>query len=43
MAIALRFRDGNLEKSIYRKGIDVSSKIAEIQDLSLKFPVSGTM
>ena len=28
--IALQYRDGNLEKSISRKGIDVTNKIAEI-------------
>tara|TARA_A100000164_G_scaffold242269_1_gene215379 strand:- start:303 stop:476 length:174 start_codon:yes stop_codon:yes gene_type:complete len=30
MAIALQYRDGNLEKSISRKVIDVTSKITEI-------------
>ena len=30
IAIALQYRDGNLEKSISRKGIDVTNKIAEI-------------
>ena len=43
IAIALQYRDGNLEKSISRKGIDVTNKIAEIQDIPLKLPVSGIM
>ena len=43
IAIALQYRDGNLEKSISRKGIDVTNKIAEIQDIPLKLPVSGTV
>jgi len=43
IAIALQYRDGILEKSISRKGIDVTSKIAEIQDVPLKLPVSGIM
>ena len=40
-AIALQYRDGNLEKSISRKGIDVTNKISQIQDIPLKLPVSG--
>ena len=43
ISIALQYRDGNLEKSISRKGIDVTNKIAEIQDVPLKLPVSGIM
>ncbi len=43
IAIALQYRDGNLEKSISRKGIDVTSKIAKVQDVPLKLPVSGIM
>ena len=41
LAIALQYRDGNLEKSISRKGIDVTSKITEIQDVPKQIPVSG--
>ena len=43
MAIDLQCKDGKLEKSISIKGIDVSSKISEIQNLSFKLPVSGIM
>ncbi len=43
IAIALQYKNGNLEKSISRKGIDVTNKIAKIQDIPIKFPVSGIM
>ena len=43
MAIALQYRDGNLEKSISRKGIDVTSKITEIQKVPKQLPISGIM
>ena len=43
IAIALQYRDGNLEKSISREGIDVTNKIAKIQNVPLKLPVSGIM
>ena len=43
IAIALQYRNGNLEKSIFRKGIDDTIKIGEIQNVPLKLPVSGIM
>ena len=43
IAIALQYRDGNLDKSISRKGIDVTNKIVEIEDVPLKLPISGIM
>ena len=43
IAIALQYKNGNLEKSISRKDIDVPNKIAKIQDIPFKFPVSGIM
>ena len=43
IAIAFQHRDDNLKKFISRKGIDVTNKIAEIQEVSLKLTVSGIM
>jgi len=43
LAIALQYRDGMLEKSISRNGIDVTNKIAEIQDVPIQLPVPGIM
>ena len=40
-AIALQYRDGNLEKAISRKGTDVTSKIAKIQDIPNQLPIQG--
>ena len=41
IAIALQYRDGILEKSISRKGLDVTSKIAEIHDVPKQLPILG--
>ena len=43
IAIALQYRDGILEKSISREGIDVTSKITKIQNIPKHLPVSGIM
>ena len=40
-AIALQYRNGNLEKAITRKGKDVTSKIKKIQDIAHKLPIRG--
>ena len=40
-AIALQYRNGNLEKAISRKGNDVTSKIAKVQDISSQLPIRG--
>lgn len=40
-AIALQYRNGNLEKAISRKGTDVTSKIAKIQDIPNQLPIQG--
>ena len=40
-AIALQYRDGNLEKAISRKGTDVTSKISRIQELPNQLPLQG--
>ncbi len=40
-AIALQYRDGNLEKAVSRKGSDVTSKIAKVQDLPNQLPIQG--
>ncbi len=41
IAIALQYRDGILEKSISRKGLDVTSKISEIHDVPKQLPILG--
>ena len=40
-AIALQYRNGNLEKAISRKGTDVTSKIAKIEDIPNQLPIQG--
>ena len=40
-AIALQYRNGNLEKAISRKGTDVTSKIAKIKDIPNQLPIQG--
>ena len=40
-AIALQYRNGILEKAISRKGTDVTSKIAKIQDIPNQLPIQG--
>ena len=40
-AIALQYRNGNLEKAISRTGNDVTSKIAKVQDISNQLPIRG--
>ena len=39
-AIALRYRNGKLEKSINRKGRDVPNKIVKVQDLPKQLAIS---
>ncbi len=38
-AIAIQYKDGKLEKSITRKGTDVTSKIIKIQNVPNKLPI----
>ena len=40
-AIALQYRNSNLEKAISRKGTDVTSKIAKIEDIPNQLPIQG--
>ena len=40
-AIALQYRNGNLEKVISRKGTDDTSKIAKIEDIPNQLPIQG--
>ena len=40
-AIALQYRNGNLEKAISRKGTDVTSKIAKIEYIPNQLPIQG--
>ena len=41
IGIALKYKDGNLEKSITRNGEDVTSRIAKIQNVPKQIPISG--
>ena len=40
-AIALQYRDGNLEKAILRTGEDITSKIIEVKDIYNRLPIRG--
>ena len=40
-AIALQYKDGKLEKSINRKGIDVTNKIIKVQNIPKQLAISG--
>ncbi len=40
-AIALQYRNGTLEKSISRKGTDITSKITKIQTIPKQIPIRG--
>ena len=40
-AIALQYKDGKLEKSINRKGRDVTNKIIKVQDIPKQLAISG--
>ena len=40
-AIALQFKDGKLEKSINREGIDVTNKITKVQNIPKQLAISG--
>ena len=40
-AIALQYKDGKLEKSINKEGIDVTNKIIKVQDIPKQLAISG--
>ena len=40
-AIALQYKDGKLEKSINREGIDVTNKIIKVQNIPKQLAISG--
>ena len=40
-AIALQYRNGKLEKSINREGIDVTNKIIKVQNIPKQLAISG--
>ena len=40
-AIALQYKDGKLEKSINRDGIDVTNKIIKVQNIPKQLAISG--
>ncbi len=40
-AIALQYRNGNLEKAISRKGTDLTRKIAKVKDIPNQLPLRG--
>ena len=42
-AVALQYRDGTFEKAISRKGSDITSKIANIQDIPNNLPLRGVL
>ena len=42
-AIALQYINGKLEKAISRKGTDVTSKVAKVQDIPNHLPIRGVL
>ena len=42
-ALALQYRDGTLEKTILRKGTDVTSKLIKVQDIQKNLPLRGVL
>jgi len=42
-AIALQYREGNLQKAISRKGTDVTTKLMKIQDIPKNLPLRGVL
>ena len=42
-AVALQYRDGNLEKAISRKGTDVTNKLIKVKDIPNNLPLRGVL
>ena len=42
-AVALQYRNGNLEKAISRKGTEITNKIIKVQDIPNHLPLKGVL